>query len=222
MAFSYVGQFTNLGGDSSDSTVTVSTMEAGNLIVFSVSVDKSAGTFTGPGDGWAMLEEYISSSISLYTCYKISAGTETDVTVSWSSGNRYYSASIMEYSATGAISIDLSADDDSGGSSVTTLGVTMGGATDQNDSLLYCAFGQDSGVASNGVFSDDITATPRYIDEGEAGGQPVHAVGDNLDYDIGTPTATFTGDKNDQMAGMIACFKEAVGGGNPWYYYAQQ
>lgn len=77
-------------------TGALETPTRGNLLLAVWAKDKDAGTWTAP-TGWKVLNSQSNASVSLLVCYKISDGTETTATASFTTAGGVTSV-VMEYS----------------------------------------------------------------------------------------------------------------------------
>src|SRR4028118_732714 len=69
---------------------------AGNLLLAVVSVDGSAGKFKVPA-GWKLVFQRVGTSVSLAAFCRVGTGSETAVTVSWSTSSPGGSWIVAEY-----------------------------------------------------------------------------------------------------------------------------
>lgn len=106
MAVTLVKETTTTSGSSSTTlTCTLaSAPTAGNLLVLAMAGDKNTGALTLAG--FTQLYSLLSTSVSLYYWYKVSAGTETSISPSWATtstaGNTAWYAEYEDTAVTGS------------------------------------------------------------------------------------------------------------------------
>jgi alkaline phosphatase D len=77
-------------------TATFPAPAAGNLLLLVASIDGSAGQFKAPS-GWKIAFQRMGTSLSLATLYRVASGTETAVTLPWTTSSPGGSWLVAEY-----------------------------------------------------------------------------------------------------------------------------
>ncbi len=191
---------------------------AGNILVTFCSMDKDAGTITTP-TGWTTIETHNGSgSISGGMAYKIAEGTEAEKTVTWNwtTAVEEYRMWVCEYS--GIDTLDVSVQDESGGSVVNDQSTGTTAATSVGDSFAIAVFNADTSNKCNGGQTVDSGGSA-------TGGSFtfLHSMQDDDFCGLSVATRQYTGtgtveaehhntDTGDQMAGWMAVFNLASTG----------
>ncbi len=175
----------------------------GRLLVVSLSWDKSNGGVDGVPSGWTRIgTEYVGASVSQDWYYKVSDGTETSLSQSWTTGEGW-SAWVGEYS--GVNTLDQSNDNDSGTSAVTSQ--NTGSIITTKNGIAIATLAVDSiwnwndGRSLTNDFSEIV-----FLNDSVSGGQG-QVIASRLLNATGIYSTTFgTADTGDQVSAKIANF----------------
>lgn len=215
MAITLKQSGTSTGGSGTSRTPALGVgATAGNLLVAGVVVSSSSAGFTTP-TGWTLLHHYqASGALNFAFYYRVSDGTETNVTMSWVN-TLQSNAFIAEYEGwTGTPTLDQSAENETNLASATTSCSSGSITTTQAACLLVAAFGSDSynNVDGGRAYSDSFAERVAY--NSGSGTRPGIFLADREVSSTGTYDTTFsTTDGGDEMYGAIAAFYSAGGGG---------
>lgn len=199
------------------------TATAGNVLIGLWAVDKSAGAFTPPA-GWTVLVNIVGAETSMLLCGKISDGTETAVTASWSTMGEGASGLLTERAPSTAGNV-LNFGPVNAPAYVTTartsmsLGpLTAGSGIAQADAVAFFtidSIGDTAGTASR--FAPTATGWTHVLTmtAGSTGtGTPAAAITDrNTSVAAGesVPSATFSWVNADQALGAMVLIHETAG-----------
>ncbi|MDD5110053.1 MAG: Ig-like domain-containing protein [Patescibacteria group bacterium] len=191
---------------------------AGNLLIATVSSDKTAGAYTLP-TGFTLVQSYISANVSGAMAYKVATGGET--AVQWQYTNSEESnAWVGEYSglATSGV-LDIGIEADSGANAPTSLSSGTSAVTAQNDELAIAMMANDSWKDMDGGRSwSNGYAEISYANDGNsAGGSPSMSIATKtLSAAAAQETTYACTDTGDQAYIVLATFKAvACGASNP-------
>lgn len=189
-----------------------SAIGTGNVVFAALVVDKNATSIVQPS-GYTIIETFSGNSVSIATAYKI-AGVAESTTLTWSWGGSYGSRGAqccgVEYSGLdGVTPLDVSAENDSGDSSVDTISTGTTATTAVAISVAVATMGADSssnveaGRSWTNSFSEILWA-------GESSGNPGLSIAEKALSATGAQESTFsTTDSGDQLAASIVVFKSA-------------
>lgn len=202
-------------GSSSKAVSLGGTPTSGNLLVVAVGADKNAGGYTITGGGFSVARQDDSSSTSVWVGWKVSAGTESSVTVNRTGGNSSGGDNIYyaEYSCSSAGSWTL----DTAGSNYTNetdvTSCASGNATPSIPGLALAVWSIDT---VNRINSGTDSYTNGYTvrkaradnDVGTSGGGCLVADKNVPASATTSSTVSFTGTA-DQMSGCVSIFGKA-------------
>lgn len=192
--------------DSSPTSLTFNfgfTATSGRLLVVSLAWDKNSGGVTGVPSDWTRIgTEYVSTSISHDWYYKISDGTETSISQSWTNGEGWVGW-VGEYS--GVNTLEQSNDSDSGTSAVTSQNTGSITITQKGIAIATLAIDSHSGWDAPHTQTGGFTELD-FIDDSVSGLQG-QVIASRLLNTPGTYSTTFgTTDTGDQVSAKIANF----------------
>lgn len=178
-----------------------STATSGNLLVTAIATDKDAGTYTVPA-GFTMIQTYSGLSVSGALAYKVSDGSET--AVSWSYTNSEESSVwIGEYSGTDATPLDVSTEADSNNVDTTSQSTGTTGSTAQDEELAVAILAIDSAQNATGRSWSNSFSEVEYVGSNSTAGL---SVATKYLTATGTQTSTMSWDTVDQAYAAIATF----------------
>src|SRR6266704_1202280 len=210
------------GNSPSSSTSVTGTLgagaTAGNIIWCAVGIDKTSGALTTPS-GFTTLFAQDSASVSTYVGYKVAAGGETAITLTWTTAAP--AGAIMwldEYSDTntgGLWTILGSANHPTDETTAATWSSgTTAATTAQGQGLAWFSI-DSSSTATAPTYSNSFATLPAYAGGAGKGDMAVAALADIAAGTAAETTMTYSGTA-DQHAGAIAVFaKISVGGATP-------
>lgn len=143
------------------------TATAGRVLYLMAAADKSVGTWNDPS-GWTAINKRVGADVSLGVWYKVAAGGESSVTVTFTSGTRFLGAYVMErddITATGMQSVSAN----SGTSDVD--GIASGSVNPGGNAIAIAVVATDSTSAFGGIngqptWSDSYTRVAGQNDTG--------------------------------------------------------
>jgi len=200
-------------GGAISNAVTIAAPASGSLIVTALGGDKDIGADFAVPSGFTLLGSlYRQSNVSFGMAYKISNGTET--TVSWVYGGVGATGANSEawvgvYTGGTGTPLDVSAQNDSAGAAVTSLGTGTTATTAQADELALVMMAVDTlGNVTAPTWDNSFTTLGSAWNGSTNVGL---AVGEKDLSATGTVTATYSGGgAGDQMAGGVVTFKAAA------------
>src|SRR6266568_3082976 len=207
------------GNSPSSSTSVTATLAAGatagNIIWCAVGIDKTSGALTTPS-GFTTLFAQDSASVSTYVGYKVAAGGETAVTLTWTTAAP--AGAIMwldEYSDTntgGLWTILGSANHPTDETTAATWSSgTTAATTTQGQGLAWFSI-DSSSTATAPTYSNSFASLHAYAGGAGKGDMAVAALADIAAGTAAETTMTYSGTA-DQHAGAIAVFAKISGGG---------
>jgi hypothetical protein len=143
-----------------NNTVNFSTPQSGSLLVYSLAIQNAFGTMTDP-TGWTLaVQKSQSTNTHLWIWYKISDGTETSVTATWTTSRVATGTMYQARGFTGTPTLD--GIDSNGSVSATTLSTGVGVSNTTNPAIVFAFVGGNGGIgASVGTptnsFQEDYT-----------------------------------------------------------------
>ncbi len=206
------------GNSASGSTSVTGTLSAGatagNIIWCAVGIDKTSGALTTPS-GFTTLFAQDSASVSTYVGYKVAAGGETAVTLTWTTAAP--AGAIMwldEYSDTntsGVWTILGSANHPTDETTAATWSSgTTAATTAQGQGLAWFSI-DSSSTATAPTYSNSFVSLHAYAGGAGKGDMAVAALADVAAGTAAETTMTYSGTA-DQHAGAIAVFAKISGG----------
>lgn len=207
----FIQQATGQSGAAATSTAVTfgATPTAGHLLVLAMAGDK-AQTVTTPS-GWTDLYNLSSTSVTLYFAYKVSAGTETTVTVSHTSsvaGNMMWVGQYNDPALTGSWSVVSSASHITDELNATSWATGTTGTLAFGGLSIAVAAVDTSSNAATSSWSNSYAA--RYVGDTGSGRGGIF-VAEKTEAASGTASSTFTLSPGDQTTAAIAVFRESSG-----------
>lgn len=205
-------------GNSSSVTLD-SAVTAGNALVVLGSCYNDAGTATmavsstiggSAANTWATVQNAQNGVASAHAAYanNASAGTTVvTVTINGSTGNRYLSAVVCEFSGVTTSAYDVSASNN-GNSTAVTTGTTAAKA--QNNETVIVVVGESTG----GLMSAIGGFTTIYLQPSAATYEPIYTAYKSVNAS-GTESASMTLGSASTWAAAILTLRESGGGGGP-------
>ena len=186
-----------------------------NLLITAIASDKSAGTYTVPS-GFTLIATYSGSSVSGAMAYKISNGSEQNISWSYTTSQES-SAWYAEYSGLSTTNVlDIVYENETFASADTTTSqINLRNSTDtsQANELAVAMFGIDTdGSVGTRSWSDGFTEVV-FVDAPGTGTAGLGIANKSLSsIGIVNTTFSFTGGTADQMYAILATFKAASSG----------
>lgn len=132
-------------------TVNFSAPQAGALLTYAISIQNSFGTITGPS-GWTLaINRSQATNTHMYAWYKVSDGTETSVTSSWTTSRPNTGIVYQVRGFTGVPTLDGT--DSNGSASATSLSTGTGVSNTGVPGIAVAYVGGNGGIGAS-------TATP--------------------------------------------------------------
>lgn len=186
------------------------TPTSGNLLVVAASWDKVISGLSEASGQWTQIAfETSTTNVSGVMYYKISDGTETDITLNWTNSEDM-SIWVGEYQGLiGTGVLNQSASANSGGTAVTSQSTGTTGATTAVNTLAIAMFGSDTGqnTESGRSYSNGFNELTYLCSS--CNGSPGLAMASNHLISTGTVEATFSNsDTGDQQVGIIGVFEK--------------
>lgn len=218
MAIAKVGtpeEYQTAEADENEATATITisqTPTEGNTLIALATVDKSMGTITYPS-GWSVAEEYNGTDISGFIAYKV-AGASEGTTFDFTSDGTPRSWAIWscEYSGMDDTApFDVSSQDNSEPSAVTSQSTGSTGTLSQADNLALAVLGCDTGTNWK-----PYTQPSGWTEEWEEpntpiGGDPACRIASLVTTATTALNPSYsTTDTGDQCWAAVAVFKEAA------------
>lgn len=143
------------------------TATSGRVLYLMCAADKSVGTWTDPS-GWTAINKRVGTDVSLAVWYRVADGTETTVTLAWSTNVRMAGAYVMERDDT-TINGLVSASANSGTTDVDSI--ASGSADAGRPAIAIAVVALDSTTAWGGIsgqptWSDSYTRVGGHNDTG--------------------------------------------------------
>lgn len=219
MSETLVQEITKVVATTNQQTITASLPSLatfGTILFTVVGVDKDAGTIDGP-NGWSTpIVVKASTSVTTAICFKVSDGTEQDVTWDYTI-DRDACMWVGEYSGLDGTTPDVSiVTDNSGASSVTSQSTGTSTTTSQANTFAIAFMGTDTGINTETGRTISNGFTENHYLFGQSGGHDSMglAIATKSISSVGTVETTFsTTDTGDQQAGGLIVWAIADVGG---------
>ena len=183
------------------------TATAGNLLVAAIA---STGAFTGltTPSGWtAGPANGTGSVLDMATFWRVAAGGETGITVSWASGGGFGDLSVHEFS--GAYTVLDGENDDETKAGTTGQTVTFGSVTATEEGLAIGFLTADAATNINSGRSYSDGYVERSVQSSSSGRAPVIMASKLLSGAGATDSVFVTTDTGDELYGCQLVFKAA-------------
>lgn len=192
-------------GSSSYSVTFDSTATAGSLLIALAAVDKNAGSIATPS-GWTKVAERYGTSVSGAIFYKLSDGTETGFSTSWSTGGLNPSFSFAEVegpwpaSPLASFSINNSAE-----TQPTSLSTGTASAPSVTPAFAFALWWNDSGnpITGTQTVTNGFAVSLQYNNDNGANGNPATVHATKVVSAAASQETTFGNTDDQQIAAML-------------------